>query len=688
MKKILLFVAIPLVLLAQDWTMLVYVAADNDLAQWADSDLVEMEVVGSNQDISVVVQIDKPYAGARRLFVDKGSSYVIQELGIIDMCAWETLYDFLAWGISNYPAGKYLVVLWDHGSGWSAMPNRSFGADWSSGNVLSIANGDFRKALENAYEFTGERIDLFAFDACLMQQIEIAFELRGFASIFLAPQSIMPLPGFRYDDIIEIIQSDPGIDAADLSRRIAESTINAYQNIQAIAIGSTNLLRLSNIQNDFLGLSTVLMYGQPNQGIRSVRNNVQTIPAFGCTPDTSDDFIDLGDFIHDLSNVYSSEEIDYLICSYDRAIVYTSHWGDAFTQTTGMSVWFPDVYRQFKQHYEEYENLQWAYSNWLGFLNWYYDSDDIRPTSPLAAANTPGSDNDFVLSWTESHDLAPVKYDVFEMSGLTPVLTDPCEDSSQWNFSGFTLTTVNQYTGSHSFFSGNAGDLSNYIESRDNIEIEGHGMIQLYLHYNTEEMADSIIIEYGSFQDVHYGYSNGWVLRKTLLPPGNQPIRIHYRTDSYNNLGGCYIDDIQIYSLADGRMAGRDLTETQLRFYNLPRGIHQYMVHAKDQYGNSSNLSNILEVDIEHYAAPYSIPNPFQGSCDIAIDYPDTLQPTVEIFSLRGTRIIKFDPGIIVDKKIHWDGKDEHGRDVAAGIYFVLVKDGGFKKVGKIARQR
>jgi hypothetical protein len=687
-KKILFFVSIPILLLAQDWTMLVYVAADNDLAQWADSDLVEMELAGSNQDISVVVQMDKPYVGARRMVVDQGSSHVVQELGIIDMCAWETLYDFLAWGISNFPADKYLVILWDHGSGWTAMPNRSFGADWSSGNVLSIANGDFKRALENAYEYTGERIDLFAFDACLMQQIEVAFELKDFARIFLAPQSIMPLPGFRYDEIIQAIQADPGIDAADLSRNIAQSTVSQYQNIQPVAIASVNLLRLNGIQDDFLNLSAVLMYGSPNEALRSVRHDVQTIPAIGCTPDSSNDFIDLGDFILGLSNIYTGDEVERLIYSYERAIVYTSYWGEAFAQTTGMSAWFPDVYRQFKQQFENYHNLQWSNSNWLRFLNWYYNSDDIRPTSPLPQASNPGSDNEFTLSWTESYDLAPVKYDVFEMSGLTPIFTDPCEDSSQWDFSGFTVTTLNQYTGSHSFFSGNTGGLNNYVQTKNNIEIEGLGMIQLFLHYNTEEMADSLIIEYGSFQDVHYGYSNGWTLRKTMLPPGNHPIRILYRTDNYNNMGGCYIDDIQIYRLADGRMAGGDLTETQLVFFNLPRGAHQYMVHAEDQYGNTSNLSNTLEVDIEQYAVPYSIPNPFQTSCHLALDYPDTLEPTVEIFSLRGARIAEFDPGLIVDKKIYWDGKDNSGRDVAAGVYFVLVKASGFKKVGKIARQR
>ena len=65
----------PIFLLAREWTVLVYMAADNGLAAWADSDLVEMETVGSNDEVAIVVQLDKPYIGAKRLLVGGGTSY-------------------------------------------------------------------------------------------------------------------------------------------------------------------------------------------------------------------------------------------------------------------------------------------------------------------------------------------------------------------------------------------------------------------------------------------------------------------------------------------------------------------------------------------------------------------------------------------------------------------------------------
>ncbi|MBN2620799.1 hypothetical protein JXB22_06880, partial [candidate division WOR-3 bacterium] len=59
-----------------------------------------------------------------------------------------------------------------------------------------------------------------------------------------------------------------------------------------------------------------------------------------------------------------------------------------------------------------------------------------------------------------------------------------------------------------------------------------------------------------------------------------------------------------------------------------------------------------------------------------------------EIFSLSGRSIRRFTGSDIINKTVFWDGKDRSGQGVGSGLYFILVKDGFFKKIGKIARQR
>ncbi|MCK5258246.1 MAG: T9SS type A sorting domain-containing protein, partial [Thermoplasmatales archaeon] len=128
--------------------------------------------------------------------------------------------------------------------------------------------------------------------------------------------------------------------------------------------------------------------------------------------------------------------------------------------------------------------------------------------------------------------------------------------------------------------------------------------------------------------------------------------------------------------------------DTTIYIFNKLRGEYYYAVYPEDKYENTGNLSNITKVAIENFALPYSNPNPFQTSCDIVLDYPDTLQPIVEIFSISGRRVKKFEAGEIENKTVFWDGKDENNRDVGSGLYYILLKDGSFKKIGKIARQR
>jgi hypothetical protein len=374
--------------------------------------------------------------------------------------------------------------------------------------------------------------------------------------------------------------------------------------------------------------------------------------------------------------------------TYDNTIIHSGFWGQDFAKTTGLTVWFPDRYLQFKQLLGYYKNLDWNRSNWLEFLNWYYDRDDIRPSAVSLNASGVGANNDFHLHWTKSYDLSKVVYSVVEATDTILAFSDGCENANLWNLAGFTLSAVNAHSGTYSFFSGNASNLQNYMETHNNISIEYLGLLTLWLHHNIEEPDDSLIIQYGPFTDIHYGASNGWAERRVILPSGNHPVRISYRTSSAGNMGGGYVDDIAVYELDDAYFIRKAHQDTSLYLYNKLRGSYFYLIYAEDRYENTGNVSNLLDVSVVEYAAPYSIPNPFQSSCYIAIDYPDTLNPEVVVYSISGRRVRKFPPNQITSKRIFWDGKDGDQRDVGAGVYVVVVKDNDFKRVGKIARQR
>ncbi|KPJ71730.1 hypothetical protein AMJ52_08320, partial [candidate division TA06 bacterium DG_78] len=594
MKRGFLFLFLPLILICRDWTVLVYMAADNGLAQMADLDINEMEIIGSTENMTVLVQIDKPTIGARRLLIYKDTFTELQQLGIIDMCEWQTLRDFLEWGIGSYPAQRYCVILWDHGSGWPLSPNRSFGSDWSSGNELSITNGDLKKAIKSAYNTTGETIHLFAFDACLMQQIEVVYEIKDYIEIFVAPQTVCPLEGFRYDEILNELHVNPDMNEIELSKKIVQINVNNYVDVQPFVMSAVNAKKLNLLRAHLDNLVNSTMDNVPDQTFTALREGVQTIPHSGHPPTPGDEYVDLGAFIEELHSYFSNTATDQLLGAYNNTVIQASYTGEDFSQTSGLAIWFPYTYLEFKQLLDNYTNLDWAQSQWPQFLNWFYNQDDIRPTDISINMSPVQSNNDFHLCWDASLDLASVSYHVIEMNDTAVVFSDMCEDSSFWNFIGFTVASDTVYTGNHSFFSGNASSLDNSIETKNTISVDNLGLLNIYLHYNTEEMADSLIIEYGSVRDVHYGWSDGWYKRRVLLPPGNHRVKISYRTNSSVNRGGCYIDDVSIVTLENGRFIRQYCNDTCLFIFNKLRGAYYYGVSPQDRYGNIGNVSDLI----------------------------------------------------------------------------------------------
>ncbi|MEW6681018.1 MAG: S8 family serine peptidase, partial [bacterium] len=113
------------------WTFMVYLDADNDLESAAIDDFLEMSSIGSNDDINIVVQMDRingynssygNWTGTKRFYITKNMTPIPEnaysDIGEANMGDPDTLKNFINWAKSSYPAENYALVLWDHGSGW------------------------------------------------------------------------------------------------------------------------------------------------------------------------------------------------------------------------------------------------------------------------------------------------------------------------------------------------------------------------------------------------------------------------------------------------------------------------------------------------------------------------------------------------------------------------------------------
>lgn len=216
------------------WTVLVFMNAANDLHPFSDLNMNQMERVASNPAVRFVVQWkqsrsafpNSSFDGTRRYLVrpdttDQIASQLVQNLGSgVDMGAPETLRDFLRWGKANYPADRYVLVVWNHGNGWRRAPfelGRAVSYDDETGNAIQI--WELGRALGE------EQFDILAWDASLMQMIEVAYEVRRNARYVVGSQESPPGEGYPYDRIFARFRDNPDAETVDLARAFVEGML-------------------------------------------------------------------------------------------------------------------------------------------------------------------------------------------------------------------------------------------------------------------------------------------------------------------------------------------------------------------------------------------------------------------------------------------------------------------------------
>jgi hypothetical protein len=240
------------------WTIMVYIDADNNLEPNALLDIEELEKVGSTSDVRVVFIIDrspKNYeAQAAAYIADIGAygdwsdtriylalrhpepgigSKLLKKLGEKDMGDPATLKGFVEYATRMFPAEHYMLVLWNHGSGFGVAYDDSSGSD-------GLTLDELRSVLKQLRS-EGIRIDVVGFDACLMATVETLSSVAGLADYVVASEELEPGYGWPLDSMLEILASNPSISPRELlaglvkaygefyeSRGVMDTTLSAF----------------------------------------------------------------------------------------------------------------------------------------------------------------------------------------------------------------------------------------------------------------------------------------------------------------------------------------------------------------------------------------------------------------------------------------------------------------------------
>ena len=376
-----------------DWTFMVYLAGDNDLEAFGTKDLVEMKVAGSNNKVSVVAQFDRMSDQVTRRY------YLAADGSLIDNCVAElpevntgdpkALTDFCSWACTNYPADRYALVVWNHGTGWKdadiyrAAESRGLSGMVGRGQMRSLSSGkpsralfattlsklvnesvrraiafddsaadfldnhELKLVLEGAQESIGGKLDLLGFDACLMSMLEIDYQLRDLCQVAVGSQENEPGDGWPYGAIIRKLRDDPGMSAATLGKVIVQEYQLSYLLNQPSASVTQSAIRLDRLEPlaEAVGqLGNTLLDRISDMVTRGTVLNAQRI-----AQSFSDrDYIDLGHFCRllaaedDCGKVGAAAQavIDQLDTD-SSPVIAEAHHGTEVEDASGISIYLP-----------------------------------------------------------------------------------------------------------------------------------------------------------------------------------------------------------------------------------------------------------------------------------------------------------------------------------------------------------
>ncbi len=374
------------------WTLLVYMAADNNLYEFSDYNIRQMMRIGSNEYINIVIYLCKHPSGqqkvAQKIIVNKNSTQIVgQELNV-DSGSPQSLIKACTWAFEEFPSDHVAVVCWDHGSGpLNRMQVRGVCYDDTTGNYLTDLDlqAAFGHVCKNSLH--GKRIDIVSFDACLMASCEIYYTLQDYVDYVVASEETVPGTGMDYTRALaSFLRSSVTPDL--LSRMWVAAFRQTYMfSTQSYTLSAIKLANLELVIKNLESIATQLTDLLNKQTSTSVRSVIRyCADPLHCTTFEDRDLIDLDDFYNNLLNkvdtittTMGAQQTGIAINTLKQTLmngralikqlVIASVAGRSFKNAAGVSIYFPHAYI-----HSSYYKLDWSlkHPQWLNLLKTYH----------------------------------------------------------------------------------------------------------------------------------------------------------------------------------------------------------------------------------------------------------------------------------------------------------------------------
>lgn len=328
---VLLFVSSSAWCAEKDWTLLVFLNGHNNLDSFGQYNVDQMKSV-DNKNVNIVVQwASLRHGKTRRVEVTKNNVKVLSEMAPVDMGDYHQLVDFVKWGVKNYPAKHYMIDVWNHGNGWKFRTDgKNISGDMQISNISyddltghSIDTPQLGEAMKQSAAFIGHNVDIYGSDACLMQMIEIDYQLKGSVDYVVGSEETIPGEGWRYDALLAKWGNTPA--------EVAKAAVTTYFT-SGYSDATMSAVDMSQIDGVVESLKTLKGQLETAKGVKAaIRASLNY---------TISEYVDIGDFLNHMKTADPTVNSADVKAAMDKFIIANQANGSK-AASSGLSIWLP-----------------------------------------------------------------------------------------------------------------------------------------------------------------------------------------------------------------------------------------------------------------------------------------------------------------------------------------------------------
>lgn len=425
----------------KEWTVMFYSNAKDQLRYAQVWQILDMKKIGSTDKINVVIEAGMPIKyddgtvstttlrmamgpGANPQYIDQHISAlfkngnnapinysvfkpleddIVSQTKNEDMGNWKNIANFTRWAKANYPAKRYVFIIYGHGTGFfdqkkQQQPDKGISLDMQTGNYVTLPE------MTLLMRETG-KVDVFAMYSCLMQMAEVAHQVKDYADVVVGSSELMWSSGYDLMGMLNILNANTSVSSEDIGSNLVKSYVERVKafNIKgghASAIITSKLPGFVDKLNDWV--DATMSAGDRASIVKGI-NDVIRFDIFGITTSTSPAIArrlsisgDLYDFVDIISKnlpqntpeqKFARKKGLELMKFISNDIVYNyAYTGQSnteydFSRAHGLSIHIPPIKMPFGSMEGLEKNLETLYwdlpfardTKWGDFLKWIYE---------------------------------------------------------------------------------------------------------------------------------------------------------------------------------------------------------------------------------------------------------------------------------------------------------------------------